>query len=283
MRTDHPGFHVFPAKEAIRRVLHSPGVGAIMVISVVVVALNGVVPSVGRILEARTEVLAAGEYWRLATYVFPHDGGLVHVLLNMGLLALYGWQLERIVGTARFLVVYVAAGAVAMALLFSFRPIDAATGLTGGASLAVFAVVAATGVSYAAAGWSTHRRDVVRAAATVVVLLVLAGVVSMARRQLMDGSESVVARGVGGVTFGVVNHSLGIISGLLVGTSLLRGRSTRTSRSIVALVLTVTITIAALAIGTVRSSPNSRLRPTARPLSQDGRVLKVEPIDSRGG
>jgi membrane associated rhomboid family serine protease len=268
-----PGFRVFPAIEAIHRVPRSAGVVLIMAISFGVVALNGADLAVGRALEARTDVLAAGQYWRLVTYVLPHDGGWLHVSLNMALLGLYGWQLERIVGTARFLVVYVVSGAVGMALLFSFRSIDTTTGLTGGASLAVFAVVAATGVLYAGAE-PTRRKDVIRVATTVVVLLALAGVISMARRRVGE-SGAAVPTGFNGVVFGVVNHSLGVIGGLLVGGTLLRRGPRHDKKRAVAIVLTVTITAAALATGTLRSPPNSMKEETAA-RSARSRLLSIQ-------
>lgn len=201
-------FLAFPVRAALRHAPRSPGVVSIVAITLSVVALDSLFPAVGHALEARSDAFAAGQYWRLMTYVFPHHGGFLHALLNMGLLCLYGWQLERIVGTARFVVGYLAAGAIGMALLSSFRTIDSVTGLTGGASLAVFSMVVAIGVLYASAG-ALHRKDAVRAAITIVVLIVVSGVVSMARRG-----------GGGGVLFGVVNHSLAVVSGVLVGLGL---------------------------------------------------------------
>jgi membrane associated rhomboid family serine protease len=257
--TDLAGFRVFPVWESFRRAPRSTGVALIIVTSLVVVGLNGAFPGVERALEARTDALAAGQYWRLFTYVFPHDGGWIHVCVNMALLGLYGWQLERIVGTVRFLVVYLATGAVAMALLFSFRQIDDSTGITSGASLAVFAVVAAIGVAYTAAG-PDHRKDAVRAAATVAVLLVLSGVISMARRRV-GANGSAAPTGFDGIVYGVVNHSLGVSAGLLLGASFIDRERIHARWRAVAIVATVVITATALAVGTVHAPADSR--PTA--------------------
>ena len=79
-----------------------------------------------------------GQPWRLLTGTFIH-GGLLHVGLNM--LALYqGGQLaERVFGSRRFLLLYLACGLVASVASVWWRP----NGLSVGASGAVFGVFGA--------------------------------------------------------------------------------------------------------------------------------------------
>lgn len=242
MTATSSSFRVFSPRRAVRHVPRSPGVLAIVLLSVAVVALTDVVPSVAGALEARSSALASGQYWRLLTYVFPHDGGWPHVLLNMAILCLYGWQLERMVGTLRFASGYLGAGAVSMSLLFSFRQIDATTGLTAGASLAVFAVVTAIAVLYVASG-PPHRRDVILATGTIIVLVVVSGVISMARR---SGHQSAAPSGLEGMVYGVANHSMGVISGVLLGSVLSPNKRAR----VLALGVAIALTIAGLAVGT---------------------------------
>jgi membrane associated rhomboid family serine protease len=83
--------------------------------------------------------IAEGEYYRLFTAMFLHFG-LLHLLLNMWALWLLGPILERDLGPARFLALYLSAGlgGDVAAYLFS-RPAT----LTAGASGAIFGLFAA--------------------------------------------------------------------------------------------------------------------------------------------
>jgi rhomboid protease GluP len=81
-----------------------------------------------------------GEYYRLITAAFLHFS-FSHVLNNMFVGALLGARLENIVGSIRFLILYLvsAVGANAVSLLYysRFDP----TSLSAGASGAVFGIV----------------------------------------------------------------------------------------------------------------------------------------------
>lgn len=134
------GLDLWPSRESFGLILDAPASLALAVLTVMIVVAATVVPRVGVALEARTDVLASGQWWRLVTYLFPHTAGTPHMLVNMSLLVLYGPQLERLVGGRGMLLTYVGGGAVAMVLLFALRPIPART---AGASLAIFAVFGA--------------------------------------------------------------------------------------------------------------------------------------------
>lgn len=54
-------------------------------------------------------LIANGEYWRLLTPMFLH-GGLTHLLFNMFSLFIFGPELEKIAGKARFITIYMLAG-----------------------------------------------------------------------------------------------------------------------------------------------------------------------------
>ncbi|MEO5832373.1 MAG: rhomboid family intramembrane serine protease [Nakamurella sp.] len=88
--------------------------------------------------------VAAGDWWQLITSGFLH-GGVLHIAMNMLSLYLIGIGLERVLGSARFAVVYglsLLGGSVAVYLL---------TGpdtLTVGASGAIFGLLGALLVIY---------------------------------------------------------------------------------------------------------------------------------------
>src|SRR3989304_581193 len=60
-------------------------------------------------------LVAAGEWWRLATAVFLH-AGLMHLLLNSIALYIFGNLVEGALGTARFLAIYAVSGFCASAV-----------------------------------------------------------------------------------------------------------------------------------------------------------------------
>ncbi|MFZ9886948.1 MAG: rhomboid family intramembrane serine protease [Myxococcota bacterium] len=76
-----------------------------------------------------------GEVWRLVTALFVH-AGFWHLGLNMWVLMQVGRLLERLLGTARFVLVYFVSGTAGFAASVVLHP-----GLTAGASGAIFGVV----------------------------------------------------------------------------------------------------------------------------------------------
>lgn len=67
------------------------------------------VPALVRLGALVRERVLAGEIWRLISCTFLH-GSVMHLAFNMVVLWSLGQMLERILGTARFVVMYVAAG-----------------------------------------------------------------------------------------------------------------------------------------------------------------------------
>jgi membrane associated rhomboid family serine protease len=83
-------------------------------------------------------LIAQGQYWRFITPVFLH-ANLLHVGLNMLNFVVLGIVIERIMGHARFLLVYILTGVVSIIASFAFSPQDISVGASG----AIFGLVGA--------------------------------------------------------------------------------------------------------------------------------------------
>ena len=91
------------------------------------------------LLVLSNEAVYYGEYWRLFTYAFT-SFGLLGLLMNLLVLWLAGRAMEAVLGSWRFVVLYVAAGLGGAALSFAVGPL----GLVGvGANSAVIGLLAA--------------------------------------------------------------------------------------------------------------------------------------------
>jgi membrane associated rhomboid family serine protease len=91
------------------------------------------------LLVLSNEAVYFGEYWRLLTYAFT-SFGLLGLLMNLLVLWLAGRAMEAVLGSWRFVVLYVAAGLGGAALSFAVGPM----GLVGvGANSAVIGLLAA--------------------------------------------------------------------------------------------------------------------------------------------
>jgi membrane associated rhomboid family serine protease len=87
-------------------------------------------------------LVAAGDWWRPFTAAFLHYG-LVHLVLNMLALLVFGSELERLLGRGRYLTVYlvsIAGGAAAIQLF------GVPFGQVAGASTAIYGLLGAYGV-----------------------------------------------------------------------------------------------------------------------------------------
>jgi membrane associated rhomboid family serine protease len=114
-------------------------------------------------------LIADGQYWRLFTAIFLHQG-LIHIAFNAYALWLFGQFVDDAYGTPRFIVLFFLTGFLASATSYALGPV---TTIGLGASGAVF------GVFGAFVAYHFRRRDLaasaasLRSAMTIIVLNVL--------------------------------------------------------------------------------------------------------------
>lgn len=122
-----------------------PFVTALLAINILVYIVTGL-PIQGSRYLYNTGVgynlfISDGEWWRLVTPMFLH-AGLMHLLFNMFSLFIFGPELERVAGKARFLTIYLLSGIFAnVASFFLGGPDFAHVGASG----AIFGIFGAFG------------------------------------------------------------------------------------------------------------------------------------------
>ncbi len=111
--------------------------------------------------------IVQGEYWRLFTAMFLH-AGITHLAFNSFGLLIFGFQVERFFGHARFAAVYVLAGLAGSAASFMFT----SGGVAVGASGAIFGILGAL------VAFFVNHKDMLgeMGRQTLTGLLVLAGI-----------------------------------------------------------------------------------------------------------
>jgi len=116
-----------------------PATRIIVAVNVAIFALQHWFPTLVGTFALSPDGLRGGALWQLVTYQFLHANG-VHILMNMLGLWFIGRELERVVGTRRFVALYLGGGVVAglAQMLFSSdgEPLIGASG-------SVFAVLLA--------------------------------------------------------------------------------------------------------------------------------------------
>ncbi len=136
-------------------------------------------------------LIANGEYWRLVTPMFLH-GGFMHLLFNMFSLFIFGPELEKIAGKARFITVYMIAGLFGDIATYFIQP---ASYTHVGASGAIFGVFGAFGalVYYTKKAFPELRQ-------VILPIIVISVVMTFV-----------------GTNINVTAHIAGLITGFLIG------------------------------------------------------------------
>lgn len=181
-----------------------PIVTAIIAINIVLYLLTilPILPS-GSLMGALAGInfyIVQGEYWRLITPIFMHNG-LAHLLFNSFSLILFGPALERMIGKARFLMVYFIAGIGANLATLLLEPL---TYMHVGASGAIFGLF----------GYFTSiivfRRELLSAQnAQLVITITIIGVIMT----FMQPNINVTA------------HLFGLLAGFLIGAATIKNKT----------------------------------------------------------
>ena len=111
-----------------------------------VLSFRGMTEDAGFLLENGASyapyILERGEYYRLFTSMFLHFG-FEHLINNMLMLLVIGWNLERELGKIRFLLIYLCSGLCGNVLSLWWDVHTGSYAVAAGASGAVFGIIGA--------------------------------------------------------------------------------------------------------------------------------------------
>lgn len=118
---------------------------ALVILNIAIFAVGYLIPAAGSAMRQwganiPQSVMLQGDYYRLFTSMFLH-AGLAHILLNAAVLYSFGSMFERIVGHARFALIYLLGGLAGSILSVIMRTTSAIPSV--GASGAIFALLGA--------------------------------------------------------------------------------------------------------------------------------------------
>jgi membrane associated rhomboid family serine protease len=108
------------------------------------------------------------EYWRFITSNFLHIGFL-HLLFNNYALMIIGQEIERIYGSARFVILYIVTGIVASMASYYFNPAATSAGASG-SIFGLFGVMAAFGFRYRKELPELLSKDIKRRIIPVIII-----------------------------------------------------------------------------------------------------------------
>ncbi|AMM54684.1 rhomboid family intramembrane serine protease [Pyrococcus kukulkanii] len=120
-----------------------PGTFALLILITIVFAYEVVIgfnKAILQLAQINLLVLYRGEWWRLITAIFIHMG-FIHFALNAFWLFYLGIDLEGVIGTKRFLIVFFISALFGNVLSLFTLPLDVAS---GGASGGLFGIVGAS-------------------------------------------------------------------------------------------------------------------------------------------
>jgi len=154
--------------------------------------------------------LMRGSVWQLVTYVFLH-GGVWHILINMLVLAVFGRELEEVLGTGRFVSLYLGCGVLAglgWLLISGWGP-----GLCIGASGAVFGIVGTFAALFPQRRITLLLLLVFPVTMTARTLAVLSALIAFVSLFASDGNiahAAHLAGGVAGYLYGLRLRRIGV-------------------------------------------------------------------------
>ncbi|RKQ19606.1 rhomboid family intramembrane serine protease [Ureibacillus endophyticus] len=138
-------------------------------------------------------LISEGQWWRIITSVFIH-GGFIHVLFNMFSLFLFGPELEKIAGKARFITIYLLAGIFGnVATVVTQDPLYASVGASG----AIFGIFGA----FSALVYYT-RRTMPQLKQIIMPLVVISVIITFLSPNV-----------------NIASHLGGLVTGFLIGLS----------------------------------------------------------------
>jgi rhomboid protease GluP len=124
---------------------------------------------------AKQNDLIAGQqqYWRLVTSMFIHIG-IIHLLLNNYALWIIGQEIERIYGSARFVILYLVTGVLGSLGSYAFNPQATSAGASG-AIFGLFGVMATFAFRYRREIPETLSREIKRRVLPIIALNLVFG------------------------------------------------------------------------------------------------------------
>lgn len=117
--------------------------------------------------------IAAGQWWRFITPVFIHIG-LLHLFFNSYALWIVGPQVEKLYGSARFVILYVLTGVAGVAGSYAYHPDTVSAGASG-AIFGLFGVLLAFGIRYRKSIPPFFKRAVGAGVLPVIVINLIIG------------------------------------------------------------------------------------------------------------
>src|SRR5215831_12470567 len=117
--------------------------------------------------------IAQGQWWRFVTPVFIHIGWL-HLIFNSYALWIVGPQVEKVYGSARFVILYVVTGVAGVFGSYLFHPYSISAGASG-AIFGLFGVLLVFGIRYRASIPPFFKRAVGTGVLPVIFLNLIIG------------------------------------------------------------------------------------------------------------
>ena len=117
--------------------------------------------------------IAQGQWWRFVTPIFIHIG-LLHLLFNSYALWIVGPQVEKLYGSASFVVLYVLTGIAGVAGSYFYHPYSISAGASG-AIFGLFGVLLVFGLRYRDAIPHDFKRAVGTGVLPVIVINLIIG------------------------------------------------------------------------------------------------------------